>query len=155
MDQYFKPAANYLATSNVGVQGLGIDFDLGYVTLAEDDSVLLVGQTDASENGVYLITAQGSERREDMDAQGDFSRSFYIQSETPLKQYFWAYDSGFVLGTSDLVLVLVNEDPLSNARTPTETQPGTVSNARSMTGTQPGTVSNARSMTQTPPSEVT
>jgi len=55
----WKDSVRVVADSNTALSG-GATLSIDSVSLANDDRVLLVGQTDASENGIYVVSGIGS-----------------------------------------------------------------------------------------------
>lgn len=57
-----------VATSNITLSGLQT---IGTVTVVEDDRVLVTGQTDAEDNGIYVATTGQWQRAQDFDGNRD------------------------------------------------------------------------------------
>lgn len=56
------------STGNVNVQGLNAGDSMDGETIAEGDRIAIIAQTDATENGVYLMDDHGLSRATDFDS---------------------------------------------------------------------------------------
>ncbi|MCP4743538.1 MAG: hypothetical protein GY871_15135, partial [Actinomycetales bacterium] len=109
-----KEAARVAALTNIDLVAPAPEID--GVTLAEGDRVLLAGQTNSAENGVYLSGADGTLTR-----AGDFNAiekigggsHLFIQEGSQAGQGYVLADLGeaFELGTSALVFSRFTVDP--------------------------------------------
>jgi len=100
-----------VATANVSIAtGLENGDTLDGVTLATGDRVLLIGQTDAKENGIYVVAASGAaSRSSDMNASAEFPGAYTLVREGTVGKgqgYVCTVPNSFVLGVDDVTFVL-------------------------------------------------
>lgn len=102
-----KEAVRVASTANVAsISGL-LTID-GVVTVA-GDRVLLKDQTDAKENGIYVVAAGAWARDVDMDVSAEFKGSYtvaYGGVSQIGRGFVCTVDSSFVLGTDNATFVL-------------------------------------------------
>lgn len=93
-----KQSARAASTGNVNLATLDAGQSLDGVTLAEGDRVLIKDQTTASENGIYIINADGqaATRSTDMAATTEAAGVFLFVEEGSVNA-----DNGFVCTTND------------------------------------------------------
>jgi hypothetical protein len=105
-----KKPVKLVATANVNLaNGLEAGDTIDGVNLATNDRVLLVGQTDASENGIYAAVATGAgaaDRDDDMDASTEITSgmTFFVTHGTAKAgtTYVLTTLGAVVLDTTDL-----------------------------------------------------
>jgi hypothetical protein len=68
-----------VVTTNVDLQSFEPGASVDGKTVAEGDRVLLASQSTGSENGPYLMGAQGVTRASDADAAGEFSAGKFLR----------------------------------------------------------------------------
>ncbi len=108
----WKMAARVASTGNVDLANPGATID--GVTLATNDRVLLIAQTDASQNGVYVWTGAASA----LTRAGDFDTSAKVKAGTALsvaegtvngdRTYVLVTNNPITLGTTLLTFSLMN-----------------------------------------------
>jgi hypothetical protein len=105
-----KEAANAVATANVDI---ATELEAGQVvdgvTLEAGDRILLIGQTDPIENGIYVSPASGAASRSlDMDLSAEFPRSYLLITAGTVnagKGYVCNVEEDFVLGTDPATFI--------------------------------------------------
>jgi phage-related tail fiber protein len=98
-----------LATGNQALTGLSTPLD-GY-TLQEGSRVLLVGQTDTRENGVWAASAGAWSRATDADAIGEvpLGTVWQVANGTQYRNTYWRFNSpeGFNPGTNSVTITQI------------------------------------------------
>lgn len=109
-----RPSAKAVAVSNVTVATLAVADVIDGYTIATDDIILLTGQTTASENGYYIVTATGAERPTDTNTNGhgvsyELTTGSVVTIENGTvynnKQFMLVTDGTIVLDTTNLAFV--------------------------------------------------
>lgn len=107
-----KSSVRVVATSNVNTAAPGATHD--GVTLSNGDSILLVGQSTASANGVYVFNGGGSPltRRADYDTSAEVAGgdTFFVNEGTAYADSTWTLitDGAVTLGTTSLTFTQTN-----------------------------------------------
>lgn len=100
-----KTPVRALAVSNVTLSGLQT---IDGVALAENDRVLLAGQTDATENGVYEVSTGNWQRARDFNGSNEIADGgkIYVRDGTVYGMSDWALTvtNPFIPGTSSIGL---------------------------------------------------
>lgn len=104
-----KDSVRAVAASNVDIATGGL-LTIDGVSLAEDDRVLLVGQTDASENGIYVVVDGGAwVRAEDADESSEVTPGMYTFAEegTTYADTMWLLQTNgpITLDTTNLTFI--------------------------------------------------
>lgn len=103
-----KQSVRALSDSNVALSG-GATLSIDGVSLANGDRVLLVGQTDATQNGIYVVSGIGSAyaltRSTDADADAEVTAGMF----TFVTEGTTYADTGWVLATNDAIVVDTTE----------------------------------------------
>ena len=95
-------------TSNISLSG---EQTIDGISCVAGDRVLVRLQTDASENGVYVVSASSWSRASELNNNTDFNSNFlvYVETGNVYKQTLWlaswkpaGVETSFILGTSDL-----------------------------------------------------
>lgn len=115
-----KEAVRATATSNVVIASALEDGDvLDGVTLATGNRVLLIGQTDPIENGIYVVQASGAAlRSSDMNLSSEIPGAYTVTQEGTAnagKAYVCTVLGTFVLGTDPMTFVLFKSAATLNA----------------------------------------
>lgn len=105
-----KEAVRAASTADVDIATELEDGDtLDGITLATGDRVLLKDQSDATENGIYIVAASGAaSRSSDLNASSEFPNAYVLVREGTANQakgYVFTVQSNFALGTDDVTLV--------------------------------------------------
>lgn len=125
----FRGRVRAIAVANVNIATLNNGDSEDGLTLATGDLVILAGQTDATENGVYLIAAsEGSTVRWtgfDVVEEVTIGSVFLVGEGTDFADSYWMLVTGgdIVLGTTDLFFYRVDEQR-AEAGVPTEVADG-------------------------------
>lgn len=106
-----KEAVRAVATSNVDISDELENADtIDGVTLATGDRVLLIGQTDPIENGIYVVVASGAaSRSSDMNLSAEFPGAYTVAREGTAnagKAYVCNSPDSFVMDTDPATFVL-------------------------------------------------
>lgn len=100
-----KTPVRALAVSNVTLSGLQT---IDGVALAENDRVLLAGQTDTTENGVYEVSTGNWQRARDFNGSNEIASGakVYVTDGTAYANSEWALGitNPFIVGTSEVEL---------------------------------------------------
>ncbi len=105
-----KAPVQAVATSNITLSGLQT---IGSVTVATNDRVLVTGQTDSTENGVYNAKTTSWVRAPDFDGNRDVTRGTLVTALRSTGQdvfYQVTTENPIVIGSSNITFVLA-EDP--------------------------------------------
>jgi hypothetical protein len=99
-----------VASTNITLSGLQT---VGSVTLTEDDRVLVRGQTDTTENGIYNASSSDWARAADFDGNRDVvNGTLVVQPNTLGRSVFYqamCSDDPVVIGTSAITFTLQND----------------------------------------------
>lgn len=106
----YKKAVRAAIGSNVDLSSALVDgASLGGVTLATGDRVLPFAQTDASENGIYIVAASGAASRStDADSSVEVTSGMHVEAtEGTYQGVAFLLDTAdpIVLGTTDLTFI--------------------------------------------------
>lgn len=99
-----RAACRVLVTSNIDLNTPPSIID--GITLKENDRVLVIGQTDKTQNGIYVLKSGKFIRSEDANANDDFVKPIhtFISSGTLHAKTGWILlTSNVILGTSDII----------------------------------------------------
>lgn len=100
-----KAAVRLLATANITLSGTQT---IDGVSAVAGDRVLTIGQTDPTQNGIYVVAAGAWSRSSDMNASAEFPGSYTLVSEGTSnagKGYVCSVADTFVLGTDPVTFV--------------------------------------------------
>jgi hypothetical protein len=100
-----KGSVRTIAASPITLSGT---FSLNGISLVAGDRVLVVAQTDAKTNGIYVVASGAWARSADMDISAEFAGAFtFVESGTQYADTGWVctVDKGFVLGTDSVTWV--------------------------------------------------
>lgn len=77
----YKEVVRFALTSNIDISTALVDgASLGGVTAATGDRALLTGQTDASENGIYIVAASGAaSRSSDANSNAEVTQGMHVE----------------------------------------------------------------------------
>ena len=102
-----KDSVRVRSTANVSIAALDAGQTMDGKTLADGDRVLLMNQTDATENGIYDINADGvaATRASDMNTAAEVAKGLFVFVEEGTANA----DSGYVL-TTDGAITLDSTD---------------------------------------------
>jgi len=101
----WKEPARAVAVGNITLSGTQT---VDGTSLVADDRCLVVGQTDPTENGIYVVAAGAWARSADMDAGSEFpSAAVFVATGTANGDTGWVCtnDGAPTLGTTDIVFV--------------------------------------------------
>jgi hypothetical protein len=115
-----KDPVRVVAIANTALTGLQT---VDGVALIAGDRVLLVGQTDAKQNGVYVAAAGAWSRPATEDETAELKGAFWLVNEGTLRektQWIVNNDTAPVLGTDDLVIVQFGATTVYTASTGVE-----------------------------------
>jgi len=103
----YKDPVRVVATSNVDIASELTNGDtLSSVTLATGNRVLLIGQTDASENGIYVVVASGAASRSvDADADSEVTSGLMVNvlaGDEAGSKYILTTSGSITVDTTDL-----------------------------------------------------
>lgn len=93
-----KAPVRAATTANIALSGLQT---VDTVVLADGDSVLVKDQTDASENGIYVVSTGNWTRRADFDGARDFvkgTKVYVVEGSTNLQKEFYLTTSAPAIG---------------------------------------------------------
>ena len=101
-----KAAVEAVATSNITLSGTQT---VGGVAVVANDRVLVAGQTDASENGIYDVATGTWTRSPDFDGNNDAKKgTLVVIGSTPLVGFYQlTYSGTLAIGTTDLTFTLI------------------------------------------------
>jgi hypothetical protein len=104
----WKQPARVLASSNIDIStGLTNGSTVDGVTLSTGNRVLLIGQTDGKQNGVYVVVASGAASRStDLDNGVEFpSAAIFVSEGTAADTGWTCTDNAVTLGTTAITFV--------------------------------------------------
>jgi len=105
-----KAACRLLADSNHGLSGLA---DIDGVTPSSGDRILCIGQSDASENGIYVAASGAWARASDADEDEEVTSGLYTvvtEGDTyALKAYILTTNDPITVDTSNLIFELFSD----------------------------------------------
>lgn len=107
-----KTSCVCVATSNITVASTQNGSTVGGHVLADGERLLLVGQTDASENGIYVSGASSITRATDADATADFDATFLVYAGSSV--YRWDYVASLDVGTDDITFTALTTTAVSS-----------------------------------------
>lgn len=101
-----KPSVRVIATSNISLTGLQ---SIDGVSVAAGDRVLVIGQTTAAQNGVYIAASTGWSRALDADQTGEITPGafwFVEEGTTNAKTQWRCNNTGTItIGTTSIAIV--------------------------------------------------
>lgn len=95
-----------------------------------NDSIIVIGQTDPAENGIYTLTTEGDgsnpwvfTRRTDFDTSSEMTLGSYVTFANPISTFYVFNGSGITVGTDPIEFVVAENDfTIINSFSPTEAQ---------------------------------
>ena len=104
------------AEINLAEDAIGVTVD-GF-NVSEDDLVLVKDQTDTTENGIYLVTAEGWERFKGDDAYTEFRRNAVARIQAGVGETnsdtFWTYTGDTLTSASEIGTAEIEFEAFSN-----------------------------------------
>lgn len=99
---------DYVSTANAALAtAYAAGETLGDVTLAEGDRILLMAQTDAKENGIYVVAAEGAPTRAlDAATGAAIAGKLVVVTKATAPGAVYQVTSNSVFGTDDVTIVL-------------------------------------------------
>lgn len=100
------PYCKLATIGNADIQGLNAGDSIDGVFIAEGDKIAIRAQTDATENGVYVMGGQGLERPDYLDSLADFGNGVIIpitHGATYAGKAFKVLPPAGPLGSADVV----------------------------------------------------
>jgi len=113
-----KAPVKAASTANVTLYGIPNASDFDGITIAADDDVLLVSQTDSTENGIYTVKTGNWQRRSDFDGSGDVvggTHVFVTNTGASTSSYYMVDGSGSVsIGTDNITFSVASINTLGS-----------------------------------------
>lgn len=118
-----KAPVRAVATSNITLSG---EQTVGSVAVTSGQRVLVTGQTDASENGIYVVSTSSWTRAPDFDGNLDVVKGtlVVVQPSTGADVFYQVTSDDPTIGTDDINFALINNPNVTYPETPAETTAG-------------------------------
>ena len=104
-----KAPVKVATTSNITLSG---EQTIGSTAVVDGDRVLVAAQTDATENGIYVVDTSAWDRAADFDGNRDVANgTLVVVPRSTGQDYFYQVDATdpVVIGTSDINFTLTND----------------------------------------------
>lgn len=101
-----KAPVRATATGNITLSG---EQTVAGVAVAAGDRVLVAGQTDATENGIYDVATGNWTRSPDWDASGDIVAGVRILDSSSLVEYAAVFSGEYSLGTTEVTVAAISD----------------------------------------------